>query len=119
MYFRNSQARRLLPMPAGPDDGDEPGAPLAARGVEEVLEQAQLVVAADERRLEASRLRSRPPRSATTRRARHAGTGRRLALEHLLAGRLEHDRAARGALGRLADEHGRRAARPTGGGWPC
>ena len=47
--------------------------------MEEVLEQAQLVVAADERRLERLE-RFRPPRSATTRRARQAGTGAALPL---------------------------------------
>ena len=63
-YLRNSQARRLLPIPAGPDDRDEARPPLPARRVEEVLEQAELVVATDERRLEASRsgCGRRPPR---------------------------------------------------------
>ena len=53
-------------------------------------------------------LRLRPPRSPTTRIARHAGTGACLPLSDLLAGRLEDDRRARGAVGRLADEHGAR-----------
>ena len=89
--LQNSHARRLLPMPAGPDDRHEPGPPLAGGGVEQVLEQPQLVVAADERRLQRLRRGCGRRRSATTRSARHAGHRRRLALEHLLAGRLERD----------------------------
>ena len=83
----------------------EPRPPLAARRVEEVLEQAQLVVAADERRLErlgavaAADLGDDPQGAPGRDRAR-------LALEHLLAGRLEGDRLGGRALGRLADEHG-------------
>ena len=80
MYLRNSQARRLLPIPAGPDDADQPGAALAPGGVEQVLEQAQLVVAADERRLERLASGRARRRSATTRSARHAGTGALLPL---------------------------------------
>ena len=73
------------------DDRDEPGAPLAARGVEQVLEQPQLVVAADERRLEASRCGSGRRRSATTRRARQAGTGLALPLSACSPACLEGD----------------------------
>ena len=42
------------------------------------------------------------------------GDRRRLALEHLLAGRLERDGARGGAQGRLAHEHRARRAPPTG-----
>ena len=86
-------------------DGQEAHAPLARGGVQEVLQQAQLVVATHERRLDplapalAAALGDdpeRPPR-------RDRGG---LALEELLAGRLEGDRARRGALGGLADEDG-------------
>ena len=66
--------------PAGPDDRHEPRAASRGGRVEQVLEQPQLVVAPDERRLERRRARLRPPRSATTRSARHAGTGRALPL---------------------------------------
>ena len=52
MYFRNSQARRLLPIPPGPMTETRRAPPSAAGRVEEVLEQAQLVVAADEGGLE-------------------------------------------------------------------
>ena len=45
--------------------------------------------------------------------------GADLALEDLVAGGLEGDRAAGRALGRLADEDGRRRGRRTGAGWPC
>ena len=93
-------------MPAGPDDADQPRSAFAAGGVEEVLELPQLLVAADERRLE--RLRS-PDAAALGDDAQ--GTpgwdGADLALEDLVGGGLEDDRAGGGALGRLADEHGR------------
>ena len=49
--------------------------------------------------------RPRPPTCATTRSARHAGTGAALPFSSLLADRLEDDRAAGRALRRLADEH--------------
>ena len=63
-----------------PDDRDEPGAAFARRGVEEVLEQAELVVAADERRLERFRT---VPASALGNDAygTPGGHGARLALE--------------------------------------
>ena len=41
-----------MPIPAGPMTDTSRARLLAARGVEQVLEQPQLVVAADERRLE-------------------------------------------------------------------
>ena len=93
-------------------DRHEPGASLAGGRVEEVLEQAELVVATDERRLEA--LRAGPRRRAWPRRAsaRHAGDRGGLALEQLLAGRLEGDGAGCGPVGRLADQdHARRRHR--------
>ena len=78
-YFSNSQASRLLPMPPGPVIETQARPTLAGDDVEQVLEQAQLDVPADERRLQAAE-RLRPPRSATTRRARQAGTGAALPL---------------------------------------
>ena len=104
---------------AGPGDRDEPRAPLAADGVE---------AASLSRRNSSSRPtnggsgmsdRPCPPRWATTRRARQAGTGAGLALEELLAGLLEGDRRRGGALRRLADEDGARRARPTGAAPRC
>ena len=118
MYFRNSQARRLLPMPAWPDDGHQPRAPLATGGVEQVLEQPQLVVAADERRLEgldpaaAAALGDDPQRPPGRDRCG-------LALEHLLAGRLERDRAAGGRAASPRRRAPCPAARPTGAGPRC
>ena len=103
MYFRSSQASRVLPIPAGPITRHEPGPAVAARRVEQVLELAQLVVAADERRLErlgpvpAADLGHDPERPPGRHRAR-------LALEDLLAGLLERDRLRGRPLGRLADE---------------
>jgi hypothetical protein len=85
------------------DDADEPRPLLAAGRMEEVLEEAELVGAPDERRLE--RIRSiaatalgDDPDGAP------GGDRARLALEHVLACRLEHDRLRGGALGCLADE---------------
>ena len=49
--------------------------------------------------------RLRPPRSATTRRARHAGTGACLPLSTCSPAASKAIAAARRALGRLADEH--------------
>ena len=75
-----------------PHDRDEPRPPLASGRVEQLLEQAELVVAADERRLE----RLRPVAAAELRHdAQRAPRRHRrvLALEQLLAGRLEDDRA--------------------------
>ena len=85
-------------------DRDEADAALAGGGVEQVLEQAQLRIAADERRLE-------PIRAAQALALAHdpqrdpGGDRRLLALEDLVAGRLEGDRAGGGPMCRLADEH--------------
>ncbi len=108
-YLRNSHASRVLPIPAGPDDRDEPRALLPRGRVVQVLEQPQLVVAADERRLErlaatAAPLGDDPQRDEGRDRAR-------LALERLLAGGLEGDRPRGRSPGRLADEHGSRGGR--------
>ena len=55
MYLKNSQARRDLPTPATPGDEHQAGRVALGRGVEELLDEAQLVVAADEGRLEHAR----------------------------------------------------------------
>ena len=93
--------------PGRADHRDQAGALLAAGGVEELLQEAQVVVAADEWGLE----RLGPVAAAAF--GDHAqgapGLDRRLlALEDLLAGRLEDDRPAGRALGGLADEDGAR-----------
>ena len=64
-------------------------------------------------------LRFRPPTSATTRRATHAGTGATLPLSDLLACGLEGDRGGGGVHRRLAHEDGARARPPTGGVTRC
>ena len=118
MYFSNSHASRLLPMPAGPMTRHE-ARPLARAPV------------AWNRSLSRRSSSSRPTNGASSglRPARAAALGddahrpprrhgRGLALEHLLAGRLERDRRARGALRRLADEDGagrRDRLQPAGG----
>ena len=77
---RNSHASRDLPMPAGPEHRDEARPALPGGRVVQVLQQPQLVVAADERRPRASRRgcgrRARPRPAAR----RHAGTGAALPL---------------------------------------
>ena len=101
-----------------PDDRHEAGPPLAAVAWNRSLSRRSSSSRPTNGASSASE-RLRPPRSATTRSARHAGTGRGLALEHLLAGRLEHDRPStrRAASPR---RRGRcRAARPTGAGRRC
>ena len=77
----------------------------SARRVEELLDEAQLAVAADERRLEARRRCSAPPRAAVTRSARQSAHRLGLALQLVLAGVLVGDRRLGRALRRLADEH--------------
>ena len=78
-------------MPAGPADRDQPRSAVTRRCVELVLEQAELLLAADERRLE--RLRPHLPAAIGDDTQGAIGVDRRrLALELLLTGRLEHDR---------------------------
>ena len=91
--------------PGRPDDGHQPGALLARRRVEEVLELAQLLVAADERRLHRF-----APVAATDLGDDAQGAPRPdrgdLALQDLLACLLEYDRGRGGLERRLADQHG-------------
>ena len=84
-------------------DRDEPGALLAGGGVEEVLEQAQLLVATDERRLEPVA----PAETLALADDAQGEPGRHrqlLALQDLVGDGLEGDRAGRGSLGGVADE---------------
>ena len=88
-----------------PGDGHQPRPAIAARRVEELLEQSELLVATDERRLE----RVARPLAAALGDDPQGAPGRHrlgLALERLLAGRLEGDRRRGRAQRRLADEHG-------------
>ena len=105
MYLSELPRKPRLADPGRADDRHDPQPLLALGGVEQVLEQSQLVLAADERRLE--RLRAIAP-ATLGHDTQGAPRGDRclLALERLLAGRLERDRGARGAMRRLADEHG-------------
>ena len=119
MYFSNSQASRDLPIPAMPDDRDELGAAVLGRGVEEVLDQPQLAVAADERRLETGRLELRPPRRRPRAERAKSGTGSALPFSSCAPASLVRDRRLRGAPRRLADEHRARARRPTGRARRC
>ena len=103
--------------PGRADHRHEAGPLLAARGVEQILEEAQLVLATDERRLE--RLGPVPPATLGDDRGRPPRLDRGLlALEDLLARLLEDDRPAGGPMGRLADEDGARGGdrlEPAGG----
>ena len=103
MYFSNSQASRDLPIPATPTTESRCARRSSARGVEEVLDDAQLAVAADERRLEAGDPALAAPRRDDPQRTPELhGLG--LALELVLAGVL-----VRRSPPRLA----RRVASPT------
>ena len=105
-------------MPAWPMTDTKRRPLLAPGGVEQVLEQAQLLVAADERRLEAL-----GPIDAAELGHDAQGPPRRdratLALEQLLAGRLVGDRRRGRAVGRLADQHAARRRRTPAAGWRC
>ena len=87
----------------GPDDGHQPEAAFATGRVEQVLEHAQLVVAADERRLDGVA----PVAAAAFCHDAHCAPGRHgagLALQDLVADRLEGNRLGRRALRSLADQ---------------
>ena len=90
--------------PCLPDDRDEAWPPLARRGVEEVLDEAQLRIAAHEWGLQllatadAAALGDDPYRAVGGHRAD-------LPLQLLLAERFEDDRALGAMAGRLADDH--------------
>ena len=99
----NSQASRLLPIPAGPRTETR-----RARCSRPVAWNSSLRRRSSSARptngASSASVRLRPPRSATTRSGAPGGDGEDLALEGLLAGGLEGDRPAGGPLGRLADE---------------
>ena len=80
------------------DDGHDPGSPLPTSCVEQVLEQAELAVAAEERRLElvAPSAATALGDDADRAECRHR---RFLALEDLLPRRFEGDRLVGGAFG--------------------
>ena len=90
--------------PARPRHRDEARPPVASGRTEHVLEQAELLVPSDERRLGqvrptlATALGDDPQRAP-------GGDGGALALERLVADRLERDRRRRRPMGRVADEH--------------
>ena len=105
MYFSNSHAEPRLADAGDADDREQVGTPLVGRRVEQLLQQAQLAIAADERRLEPDRAALAASVGDDPERLpeRH-GLG--LALQLVLAGVGVGDgglgRAARG----LADEDG-------------
>ena len=90
--------------PRDPGHRDQVGPPLLGAGMEQVLDLAQLAVAADERRLEPLGLEC----AAGARDNPHGppeGVQSRLALELVGAGALVDDRRLGGAPGRLARQH--------------
>ena len=87
------------------DDRDQARTLLAAGRVEQVLQEAQLRVPADERGFERLAPVASPAFCDDPERA-PSGNGARFSLEHLLAGFLECDCPRRRALGGLANEHG-------------
>ena len=101
-----------------PGDRDEPDPPLARAGVEQVLEQPELRVAPDERRLEPVVAAATPALGDDPDRppCGHRGD---LAFEQVLAGLLVGDRPGCGEVGRLADQDGARRGDPPGAGLPC
>ena len=100
------------------DHRDESSPAIPARRVEEILELADLVVAADERSLEP--FRAVP--AATLGHDPEGAPGRHragLALEGLVAGLLEDDRGRCRPLGRFADQDGAWAPRRTAADSRC
>ena len=96
------QPRLADPGDAG--DRHEMGAALVGAGVEQVLDLAQLALAADERRLQALRL-ERPARARDDPHRPPQPVQADLALELVLAGILEDHRRLGRAPGRVAHEH--------------
>ena len=70
MYFSNSQASRDLPIPAMPTTETRCAFRSSRGAVEQLLDEPELAVAADERRLEAGGLAARRRAPAVTRSAR-------------------------------------------------
>ncbi len=103
-YFRNSHARRLLPMPAGPISDTNLGCFSRPVAWKHVLQQPQLVGAAHERCLEPFT----PVAAAALGHDAHRAPGAQravLSLERHLASGLESDGGAGRSLRRLAHEH--------------
>ena len=90
---------------ADPDDRDEMRPAVFRGGVEELLDEPQLAIASDERRLEAAGLRRSADEADDPHRPPELDR-LGLALELVAAGVLEDDGGFRRALRRLADEHG-------------
>ena len=92
--------------PGDADDRDELGLALLGGRVEQLLDQAQLAVAADERRLEADGLQGAAAARGHTRSARQSGTGSALPFSSCSPAVLVGDRRLGRPPRRLADEHG-------------
>ena len=105
--LRELPRQPALADPGRADDADQPGASFATGRVEQVLQESQFLVTADEGRLE--RMAPVPPATFGHDPDRAPGRHRGgLALERLLADRFVGDRRLGGAGGPLADEDGAR-----------
>ena len=104
-YFSNSQPSLDSSDAGRADHAHVADALLRAGRVEQVLEESDLDVAPDEGGLERVRAAAAAALRDDSKRAPRLDR-RALALEGLLARGLERDRDARGAEGRLANEHG-------------
>src|SRR5205085_11129092 len=87
---------------------DEVGGALLGGGVEELLDEPELAVAPDERRLEACRLERASPARGHAHRTEELG-GLLLALQLMRARVLVDDRQLARTARRLPDEHGARS----------
>ena len=114
MYLRNSARQPGLADSGRPDDADHPQALFAAGGMEQVLEEPELLLAADERRLQRFSLVAPATLGDNAQRAPRRDRGL-LALERLLTGGLERDGGTGRAMRGLPDQYGpwwRRALQP-------
>ena len=104
MYFSNSQPSRDLPTPAGPDTSTSRGTRRSAAAW-----NSSLTVRSSASRpisgASSPSTRCDPPTPASTRVARHRSLRLRLALQRVLPGIGEPDRAARQPLRRPIDQH--------------
>ncbi len=109
-YFSSSQARRVLPIPAGPITDTRRARRSRLVAWKRSLSRRELVVAADEGSFERlGPLAAAPLGNDAEALARRHGRG--FTLERLVSRRLESDRLGGGPLGRLADEHRARGGR--------
>ena len=119
-YFSNSHDSRDLPIPAIPVTETSCGLALLGRGVEQLLDQPQLAVAARRTAPRARSSVSAPSEPATTRtRAVQARPARPCPSARARPRPRRRSPASEARVGRLADEDRPRARRPTGSATRC